>query len=298
MRLALLTLLLTSTALAADPPTLKASPPTFDKDRGTHRLTLTSNCQKGDTTLEVLLPKTYDKAKPHRVVYVLPVEAAPLGPPKRWGDGLMEVKKHDLHNTHDVLCVAPTFDTIPWYIDHATDSHIRQATYLRQVVTLIEQTYKTPGTREGRLLLGFSKSGWGAVSLVLRDPDFYGAAAAWDAPLMLRDEDWQNFEIPKAAGTREVFGAAAPPNLVPRMPAEFKNRKRLALLGEKNFGPAPAAKYAPDGHTLTFHKWLDRHGIPHLYRNDLKVDHHWESGWVKPAFDLLVQLPGKDERLD
>jgi hypothetical protein len=110
---------------------------------------------------------------------------------------------------------------------------------------------------------------------------------------MLGEEDWQSFEIPKACGTRERFAAYRPAGRVETLPASFKNQKRLAILGEKNFGAAPGKKYAPDGHTKGFHQWLTRHGVPHLYRDDLTVEHHWESGWVKPAFEALVTLPGK-----
>ncbi len=290
-------------APAADPsnpstppaPTFTAPPPTFNPTRALWSTTVKSNCQKAENTLDILLPVKFDADKLHRVLYILPVEA---GPPKRWGDGLMEVKRRDLHNTHNLICVTMTFDTIPWYMEHATDPAIRQETYLRLVVEWVERTYKTPAAPDGRLLLGFSKSGWGAVSMLLRHPDFYGAAAAWDAPLMLRNEDWRSFEIPKACGTQERFAEYRLVDQVAKMPAEFKNQKRLVILGEKGFGTNPDKKYAPAGHTQDFHELLIRNAIPHEYRDDLKVDHHWETGWVKPAVDLLVALPGKDQRKD
>lgn len=274
------------TASAADAPP-QVSDKQWHEPRGVWRYTVESPLQKGKNTLEVLTPEKFDPARPHRVVYVLPVETGIAG---RWGDGLMEIKKHGLHTRHDVICVGMSFDTIPWYTDHAADPHVRQESYLKQVVAIIEQRYKTPGDRDGRLLLGFSKSGWGAVAMVLRNPDFFGYAAAWDAPLMLKDDDWTNFEIPRACGTKERFAEYRLTGLVERAPADFKRRTRLAILGEKNFGPAPGRKYAPAGHTKAFHDLLTTAGIPHEYRDDLNVDHHWETGWVKPAFDLLIGM--------
>jgi len=43
-------------------------------------------------------------------------------------------------------------------------------------------------------------------------------------------------------------------------------------------------------HTETFHKELDRLGIKHIYNNDLKVKHHWNTGWLKTVVEELVKL--------
>ena len=84
--------------------------------------------------------------------------------------------------------MAPTFSHLPWYADHPTDPDIRQESYLLEVVIpFIEANYPARADRRGRLLLGFSKSGWGAYSLLLRHPDVFGKAAAWDAPLMMSE---------------------------------------------------------------------------------------------------------------
>jgi hypothetical protein len=60
------------------------------------------------------------------VVYVLPVEA---GTESRYGDGLKEVKKLDLHYTLGAVFVARTFSHLPWYADHPTKPEIRQESY-------------------------------------------------------------------------------------------------------------------------------------------------------------------------
>ena len=286
MHRALAQLVLTLPALAGE-PALNVSGPVYDSQRGVHRYTLHSGHQKGETLLEVLLPDRFDPARPHRVLYVLPVETGIGG---RYGDGLMEFKGTGLHNRHDLIAATLSFDTLPWYVDHPTEPRIAQESYLKQVVALVESKYKTPGTRDGRLLVGFSKSGWGAVSLLLRNPDFFGRAAAWDAPLALADEDWKNFGIPQASGTRAVFSRLNPRNLVPRLPEAFKQSPpRLVITGEANFGPNPANRYAPDGHTRRFHDLLLQHHVPHAYDDDLKTPHVWNVSWLRPTVELLLK---------
>ena len=135
------------------------------------------------------------------VVYVLPVEA---GNAHHYGDGLLEIQKRDLHRRFSAIFVAPTFAQLPWYADHPSDPEIRQESYfLKVVVPFIEQRYPARADRDGRLLVGFSKSGWGAYSLLLRHPDHFGKAAAWDAPLM--EPRPARFGMGPIFGTQENF---------------------------------------------------------------------------------------------
>ena len=151
--------------------------------------TVESGHQRGKTKVRILLPERLDASKRYRVVYVLPVEA---GDGRRYGDGLAEIKKLGLHDKHKLICVYPTFSAVPWYADHPTSPGIRQEAYLlKDVLPFIEKTYPALAAPRGRLLLGFSKSGWGAWSLLLRHPGVFGKAAAWDAPLTkARPDAW------------------------------------------------------------------------------------------------------------
>ncbi|HVX61953.1 MAG TPA: alpha/beta hydrolase-fold protein, partial [Pirellulales bacterium] len=139
--------------------------------------------QAGETQIRILLPDAIDATAKYPVVYVLPVEAKNE---HRYGDGLLEIKRRQLHNKHQAIFVAPTFSHLPWYADHPTDPEIRQETYFLQVVVpFIDKTYPVVAEAKGRYLLGFSKSGWGAWNLLLRHSDTFGKASAWDAPLMM-----------------------------------------------------------------------------------------------------------------
>src|ERR1700676_446839 len=71
--------------------------------------------QAGVTHIRVLLPDKLEPGKRYPVVYVLPVEA---GNEKHYGDGLLEIKKENLHNKLQAIFVAPTFAQLPWYADH------------------------------------------------------------------------------------------------------------------------------------------------------------------------------------
>ena len=264
----------------------RVSEPVFDPAKGVWTYRVESQFMSRENAIEVLLPDGFDKTKQYRVLYVLPVEPGIGG---RYGDGLQEVKKAGVHNKYDLICVAVAFDTVPWYGAHATDQGIRHEDHIRRVaVPLIESRYPTGGDADGRLLLGFSKSGFGALTLILRHPDFFGYACSWDAPLMMDRRSFGTFETGRHFGTEENFAEYLPLRLLDQRAAAFRRRARIAVLGYRSFGTAAS----PDGrpHTAAFHERLDELGVKHRYRNDLNVRHDWHSGWVPSAIEILMEM--------
>ena len=233
--------------------------------------------QAKTTQVRVLQPDPLKKGKKYPVVYVLPVEARNEN---RYGDGLKEIQKHSLHNQLEAVFVAPTFSHLPWYADHPTQPEIRQESYFLQVVVpFIDKTYPVQVQAEGRLLLGFSKSGWGAWSLLLRHPNQFHKAVAWDAPLMM--------DQPGKYGSGEIFGTAQNfenyrvSQLLEAKSGLLAKEKRLILLGYGNF----RAEHE-QAHAL-----MNKRKIAHEYRDGPERKHDWHSGWVKEAVALLVGKP-------
>ena len=232
-----------------------------------------SEYQKNRTEIRVLLPDMIEKGIRFPVIYVLPVEAKNEN---RYGDGLLEIKKLDQHNKRKAIFVAPTFSHLPWYADHPTDSSIRQETYfLKVVVPFVEKTYPAIAEKQGRLLLGFSKSGCGAWSLLLRHPDIFGKAVAWDAPVLL--DNFNRYGSGDIYGTPENFEKYRIVKLLERA-ADLGREKRLILLGMGNFR---------EQHEK-MHVLLEGKKIPHAYIDGPVRKHDWHSGWVAEGMKLLM----------
>ena len=230
--------------------------------------------QAGETSIRVLLPSSPTAGALLKAVYVLPVARHGTQP---WGDGLAEIRKHDFHNKYGAAFVMPTFSHAPWYADHPTDQGIQQESYFLQVVVpFIESHYPVQATNTGRLLLGFSKSGWGAYSLLLRQPDQFSKAVAWDAPL--------GQPSPNKYGMAEVFPTQAsldPYNVWDLLEAKagiLGGRRRLALLG---YGVFRAH------HQATHYRMLAL-GIDHEYQDGPEREHTWHSGWIPEAVAFLA----------
>ncbi len=246
--------------------------------------TVSSRFQSGPREIRVLLPDDYAPGHRYPVLYVLPVE--PEGE-HVYGDGLSVLRELDVANRHGCILVQMGFSHTPWYADHATEPGVRPASHLEQVVVpFVEDHYATIQGKEGRLLIGFSKSGWGAFSLILHKPDFWGYAAAWDAPWLMPTFHW---DVSEAFGTVAQFDNHRPDRLVESRSEPFRAATRLVLGGEKDWGPV---REGPPGasHTQGFHELLQQHSIRHVYRNDLCVKHTWNRGWVGPMVDELMTL--------
>lgn len=230
--------------------------------------------QKDTTQIKVLLPSPLDPNRKYPTIYVLPVEAKNES---RYGDGLSEIQNQKLHAKHPAIFVAPTFSHLPWYCDHPTDSTIRQETYfLNVIVPFIERSYPAAAKPDSRLLLGFSKSGWGAWSLLLRQPVTFGRAAAWDAPMMT--EQLGKYGTAPIFGTQENFEKYRITDLLRTNGHLLGPHKRLILMGQGNFQPEHER----------VHALLEDLKIPHEYREGTLRKHDWHSGWVPEVVELLL----------
>jgi hypothetical protein len=237
---------------------------------------ITSPYVNGRNAVQVLLPDKIEAGRTYRTLYVLPVEPGIGG---QYGDGLAEIRKANAHNRYSLICVTMAFDTSPWYGAHACNKSIRHEDHVKHVVVpLIENRFPASGKPADRLLIGFSKSGWGAISLLLRDPDFFGAACSWDAPLMMTEKN------PKW-GSKEYFGNSlqmvpyVPSTLVERQATKLaKGEQRLTVLGHELFG----------ADTRAFHKLLIKLRVPHRFDAGLKFKHTWNSGWVSKALEVFL----------
>jgi hypothetical protein len=223
-----------------------------------------SEYQAGTTQIFVRTPAK-PKAGPLLALYVLPVEAHDE---KRWGDARAEIAKLDIADRYGVVCVFPTFSHLPWYADHPSDPHIRQEAYFVKVVLpFIERSYPVGTGRLSRALLGFSKSGWGAWTLLLRHPDLFERAVAWDAPMTM---EVPRYGMASIAGTQENFERYRVTTLLRERGAKLGSERRLMLAGW-DFYREP---------TRGAHKLLQDLKIPHVYRDGPQRKHHWNSGWM------------------
>src|SRR5688572_28299826 len=233
------------------------------------RFELVSEYLKAPVTVEVLVPDGVDATALLPVVYVLAAE------PRTDGNrGLAEIQRLCLADKHRGICVGVNFDTMPGYSDQATDPGIGHESHIvRRLVPEIDRRYPTLAERDGRWLLGFSKSGWGACTLLFRNPETFGYAASWDAPLLFAQADFGTYLTAPHFGTAENFARYLPTALARARAPDFRDRPRLMLAGSALFGGEPDRRFAATPHTETMHRLLDELAIPHRYDPTLKFKH-------------------------
>lgn len=235
---------------------------------------LNSPHQAEETFVRVLASEDLDRCGQYPAVFVLPVEPRDE---HHYGNGLQEVLDRDLHRKHQAVFAAPTFSAWPWYANHPTDPHVQQERYmLEAVVPLVEAYHPVRTDAAGRFLLGFSKSGWGAFSLLLRNPGLFGRAAAWDAPLMLDQPG--PYESGPIFATQANFEEYRIARLLRDRAGTLGAEPRLVFTGYQAFRR---------DHDEA-HKLMTELSIPHIFREGQDRPHHWHSGWVEELLDLLL----------
>lgn len=241
-----------------------------EKTGGLEVYVVDSDYQKSPAKLYVLLPGSFDKSKQYKVLYILTTWSTEP-------DGIKEAKKLDLANKYGVICVLADFVYPSWYADHPITPKQLYDSYIPEVVVpFIDKTYPTIAKPDGRMLVGFSKGGVGAVTLLLHHPDVFGRAGAWDSPLM------ENSTHPEYYGPQDYFTANYYiPDLLTRNADLFKGKPaRFAITGF-GFGKDP-------GNIKQCSDLMTKLGIPHYCDNTIRPNHAWTSGWMGPLVSVLM----------
>jgi len=247
---------------------------------GIRSYTVTSAYQKGPNKLEVLLPDNYSPTNHYRVLYLLPVNAGTDG---QWGSGIVEARRLNLDNQYQIICVAPAYEILPWYGDNPDQPDVRQSSYVTDVVIpFVDKEFSTVTNKEGRLLVGFSKSGFGALGLFLMHPDTFGKVAVFDSFVNL-----PKLKFYKEWGLADTYG-----------PLENYDRYEvLNLLGQQKSllqkGPCritilaggPGSRIGVDA----LQSKLKDNNIPYIYILGSNMPHTWTSGWLAPAVASIAQ---------
>ena len=135
----------------------------------------------GSTTLRVLSPTNPAPGMPHRFIYVLPAIPG-VDLQDEFGDGLEELLALNVHNDYNAHIIAPSFQVEPWYANHDSNPDRQYESFMvHDLVPWVQANLSVTGQEE-HWLIGFSKSGFGAVTLLFRNPTVFDAAAAWDFP--------------------------------------------------------------------------------------------------------------------
>ena len=136
----------------------------------------------------VVIPDSYAKNNASPVLYLLHGAG---GNQMDWISKVPEIKEYS--DRYKIIIVCPDGGKTSWYFDSPVDSSMKYETYMtRELITYIDDHYKTIKSRTGRAIAGLSMGGHGAFYLSFRHPDVWGAAGSMSGGVDFRPfpENW------------------------------------------------------------------------------------------------------------
>ncbi len=197
--------------------------------------------------VRVLVPEHPSTDYAHSFLYALPVENGLTG--QSLGDGLNELASLDVEDQYNATIIEPIFPMYSWYADNPTDATIDYETFVSSILPQwVDSHFSTTGD-EQNLLIGFSKSGYGAVDLLLKHPTVFSAAAAYDFPADMPTYDGLGSSSADDYGTQANFqnNYELDQSFVDTYKAPFTTQDRLWISG----GPLYAGQVADFNNLLT-----------------------------------------------
>ena len=226
----------------------------------------------GPQDMRVLQPSNPAPGVPHNFVYVLPIAPGDDG-------GLEVIQSLNLQNQYNLTVIEPSFSINPWYADNPLDANLQEDTFMAMdLQPWVKANLSTTGS-EQHWLIGFSKSGIGGETLILRHPDKFTLAASWDFPADMSAYDQYGTNSSASYGTDANFQAnyRLTAAFLAAHAAPFKTNNRIWIGGYQLFQQDVA----------DYDALLTAQGIQHTTETPTAMAHAWDSGWVSIALSGL-----------
>ena len=230
--------------------------------------------------VRVLAPDHPSTNYPHSFLFALPVEAGLAQ--STYGSGLDQLRQLDVQNQYNATIVEPIFPIDSWYADNPLNPTIDFETFTATLLPAwIDSNFGTGGKAEN-LLIGFSKSGYGALDLLFKHSSIFDAAAAWDFPADMSTYDAFGSSSSGDYGTNANFqnNYRLTGTFIDSWKAPFTTEDRIWISGYNNFRPSVA----------DFDALLTSHGVLHTLSPQTLDAHTWSGGWLSNAVAGLYGL--------
>ena len=189
----------------------------------------------------------------------------------------------NVENQYNTTIIEPIFPMDSWYADNPTDATIDYNTFMSTILPQwVDSNFSTTGN-EKSLLLGFSKSGYGALDLLLKNPTEFDAAAAFDFPGDMTSYNGFGTSSANVYGTQANFqnNYELSASLINGLKAPFTTQDRIWI----SEGPDYANQVAD------FNNLLTSQGVLDTFSTTQTGDAHtWTGGWVSGAVAGLFGL--------
>jgi S-formylglutathione hydrolase FrmB len=155
-----------------------------------------SAAMKKNVRAVIIRPDNYATLKELPVVYLL------HGYSGNYADWITKAKDVEkLADLYQLMIVCPDGGFGSWYWDSPVDPTFQYETYVaKELVTWIDNKYKTIKNRRGRAITGLSMGGHGALYLALRHQDVFGAAGSMSGGVDIRPFP-DNWDMAKRLGS-------------------------------------------------------------------------------------------------
>jgi 20S proteasome alpha/beta subunit len=231
--------------------------------------------------VRVLEPEHPSTDYAHNFLFALPVESGLAQ--SNYGSGLDELQKLDVQDQYNATIIEPIFPIDSWYANSGTDATINYETFTATILTSwVDSNFATTGD-EKNLLIGFSKSGYGALDLLFKHPGVFDAASAFDFPADMAAYDAFGSSSSGDYGTDLNFqdNYRIDQAFLDAWKAPFTTQDRI-LISE---GPAFATQVAD------FDSLLTSNGVEHTLLTTQTSDAHaWYGGWLSADVAVLYGL--------
>ena len=215
----------------------------------------------------------------HNFLYALPAEAG-LGS-SQFGYAMDELEALGAQNQFNATIIEPIFPINSWYADNPNDPTINYATFMSTLLpNWVDSTFGTG--HEQNLLVGFSKSGYGALDLLLKNPGVFTAAGAYDVPADMSSYDTYGSSSSADYGTQQNFqnNYQLSSTFLDALAAPFSSLDRL-VISEGNTFASQVADLASR---------LASAGIDYTLLNQSNDFHSWAGGWLSGVLTELYDL--------
>ncbi len=229
--------------------------------------------------VRVLNPDNPNLSYQHSFLFALPPE--PELDESGWGVGLTQLQQLNVQNQYNATIIEPVFPLYSWYADNPNDPTMDYETFMAKYLPQwVDNTFATTGT-ERNLMVGFSKSGYGALDLLIKHPDVFSAAAAWDFPA-----DMPNYNsISSASGN---YGTNANFLSNYQLSGSFLDNYKAPFLSQDRIWISGYAVFQKD--ITDFNALLTAHGIDHTLAPQAQSVHAWQGNWLPGAISGLYGL--------